>query len=342
MSGMTRRITIVDVAKQADVSISSVSSAINGRNEVSEETRRRIMAVADDMGWVPSLRGRSLSGKRAFAVGLMVQRPPEILSADPFFAGFISGVETVLEPRGQALVLQMTADARSSQERYRHFAREHRVDGVFLDGIVVDDPRIKLLEQLKLPTVAINPDDDQLTFPSVRQDYRHGIEQVVRHLLDLGHRHIAHISGAVEFVHSRQRQEAWEQVLSEAGVEPGPVFTGDFTFLSGMAAADSLLARDSRPTAVVCANDLMAIGFMARAADRGVDVPREVSVTGYDGNEMGNFLRPSLTTVRTSPSLIGQEAARLLLDVIDGKKVSDVTIAPAELVVRQSTAPVSG
>ena len=103
---MTRRITIVDVAKQADVSISSVSSAINGRNEVSEETRRRIMAVADDMGWVPSLRGRSLSGKRAFAVGLMVQRPPEILSADPFFAGFISGVERVLEPRGQALVLQ--------------------------------------------------------------------------------------------------------------------------------------------------------------------------------------------------------------------------------------------
>jgi DNA-binding LacI/PurR family transcriptional regulator len=269
----------------------------------------------------------------------MVQRPPDVLSADPFFASFISGVETVLEPRGQALVLQMTSDAQSSQERYRHFAREHRVDGVFLDGIVVDDPRIRLLEQLKMPTVAINPDNAQRTFPSVRQDYRHGIEQVVRHLLALGHRHIAHVSGAAEFVHSRQRQTAWEQVLREAGVEPGPVFTGDFTFLSGMAAADSLLGSDSQPTAVVCANDLMAIGFTARAADLGVNVPREVSVTGYDGNEMGNFLRPSLTTVRTSPSLIGQEAARLLLDVIDGKEVSDVTIEPAELVVRQSTAP---
>jgi DNA-binding LacI/PurR family transcriptional regulator len=335
---MSRRITIVDVAKRAEVSISSVSSALNGRSEVSESTRRRILAAADELGWVPSLRGRSLSGKRNFAVGLVVQRPPEVLSSDPFFASFISGVETVLEPRGQALVLQMTADAVSGTERYRRLAAEHRVDGVFLDEIRIDDPRIELLEQLGMPTVAINSDEAGSPFPSVRQGYRRGIEQLVAHLVGLGHKRIAHVSGGMDFIHARQRQDAWSSALHAAGLEPGPVFEGDFTLGSGIAAANALLTSGRDVTAVVCANDLMAIGFMARADDLGVVVPDDVSVTGYDGNDVGSFLRPSLTTVMTSPSAIGQAAASLLLDVIDGKKVDDVTIPPADLIVRQSTA----
>jgi DNA-binding LacI/PurR family transcriptional regulator len=334
---MSGRITIVEVAQQAGVSISSVSAALNGRGEVSETTRRRILATADEMGWVPSLRGRSLSGKRTFAVGLVVQRQPEVLSSDPFFASFISGVEAILEPRGQALVLQMAPDAASSAERYRRLAAERRVDGVFLDEIRVDDQRIPLLENLGLPTVAINLDESVATFPSVRQSYRHGIEQVVGHLLELGHRRIAHVTGAMDFIHSRQRLEAWRSTLVSAGVEPGPIFEGDFTLSAGTAAAEALLTAGLDITAVVCANDLMAIGFMARADDLGVDVPGDVSVTGYDGNDMGTFLRPSLTTVMTSPSKIGKAAATMLLDIIDGKDVTDVAIEPAELVVRQST-----
>jgi DNA-binding LacI/PurR family transcriptional regulator len=267
----------------------------------------------------------------------MVQRPPDVLSSDPFFASFISGVETVLEPRGQALVLQVTGDPASGTERYRRLAAEHRVDGVFLDEIRVDDPRVQLLQELGMPTVAINSDEHGSPFPSVRQDHRHGIEQVVQHLLDLGHRRIAHVTGAAHFIHSRQREAAWHDTLQRAGVEPGPVVAGDFTFASGIAAADILLTGP-RVTAVVCANDLMAIGFMARAADLGVSVPWDISVTGYDGNDLGIYLRPALTTVMTSPSLIGQEAAKLLLDVIEGKPVEDVTIPPAELVIRQSTA----
>lgn len=336
MEHMSGRITIVDVAKRAEVSISSVSSALNGRGEVSESTRRRILAVADELGWVPSLRGRSLSGKRTFAVGLVVQRQPEVLSSDPFFASFISGVEAVLEPRGQALVLQMAPDAVASTERYRRLAAEHRVDGVFLDEIRVDDPRIPLLEKLALPTVAINSEPNA-PFPSVRQSYRHGIEQVVNHLVELGHRRIAHVTGGMDFIHSHQRLDAWRLTLEAAGIEPGPVFEGDFTLSAGTAAADALLTRDREITAVVCANDLMAIGFIARADDLGVSVPGDVSVTGYDGNDVGTFLRPSLTTVMTSPSAIGKAAATMLLDIIDEKEVSDVAIAPAELVVRQST-----
>jgi DNA-binding LacI/PurR family transcriptional regulator len=334
---MSRRITIVDVAKRAEVSISSVSSALNGGGEVSESTRQRILKAADELGWVPSLRGRSLSGKRAFAVGLVVQRPPEVLSSDPFFSAFISGVEAVLEPSGQALVLQMAPDADASTARYRRLIAEHRVDGVFLDEIRVDDPRIPLLRELGVPAVAVNPDEDA-PFPSVRQGYRDAIDAVVDHLVGLGHRRIAHVTGAMDFIHARQRLAAWRSALERAGLEPGPVVEGDFTLASGTVAADALLADRRGATAVVCANDLMAIGLMARAADRGISVPGDLSVTGYDGNELGTFMRPSLTTVMTSPSAIGSAAARLLLDVVAGKAVEDVEIAPARLVARGSTA----
>ena len=337
---MSRRITIVDVAKRAEVSISSVSSALNGGGEVSESTRQRILKAAEELGWVPSLRGRSLSGKRAFAVGLVVQRQPEVLSSDPFFSAFISGVEAVLEPSGQALVLQMAPDADASTARYRRLIAEHRVDGVFLDEIRVDDPRIPLLRELGVPAVAVNPDEDA-PFPSVRQGYRDAIDAVVDHLVGLGHRRIAHVTGAMGFIHARQRLTAWRAALERAGLEPGPVVEGDFTLASGTVAADALLADRRGATAVVCANDLMAIGLMARAADLGVSVPGDLSVTGYDGNELGTFMRPSLTTVMTSPSAIGSAAARLLLDVVDGKAVEDVEIAPARLVVRGSTAPPS-
>ncbi len=141
----------------------------------------------------------------------------------------------------------------------------------------------------------------------------------------------------MDFIHSRQRLAAWRDALKAAGIEPGPVFEGDFTLGSGTAAADALLTDDRDITAVVCANDLMAFGFIARAGDLGVKVPGDVSVTGYDGNDIGTFLRPSLTTVMTSPSAIGKAAAGVLLDIIEGKDVTDVAIAPAELVVRQST-----
>jgi DNA-binding LacI/PurR family transcriptional regulator len=333
---MSRRITIVDVARRAEVSISSVSSAFNDGAEVSETTRRRILQAAEELGWVPSLRGRSLSGKRAFAVGLVVQRQPEVLSSDPFFSAFISGVEAVLEPRGQALVLQMAPDADASVARYRRLVAEHRVDGVFLDEIRFDDPRIPLLRELAVPTVAINADDDT-PFPSVRQSYRHAIDAVVDHLVSLGHRRIAHVTGAMEFIHARQRLAAWRSAVERAGLDPGPVIEGDFTLASGTAAADALLPDRREVTAVVCANDLMAIGFLARATDLGLSVPADVSVTGYDGNDMGTFLRPSLTTVMTSPSAIGNAAARMLLAAVDGEDVADVTIDPARLVVRGST-----
>ena len=142
---MERPATIVDVAKRAGVAISSASSALNGRPGVSDATRTRVREAADELGFVPSLRGRSLSSKRAYAVGLIVSRDADVFEEDPFFGGFLAGIESVLGARGYALVLQMSTTVEENTERYRRMALDRRVDGVFINEITIDDPRIPLL-----------------------------------------------------------------------------------------------------------------------------------------------------------------------------------------------------
>ncbi|WP_307803102.1 LacI family DNA-binding transcriptional regulator [Frigoribacterium sp. PvP032] len=365
---MTDRVTIVEVAARAGVAISSVSSALNDRPGVSEQTRARIKQAASDLGFVPSVRGRSLSAKRAFSVGLVVHRDPFVLESDPFFGSFIGGLESVLDPRGYALILQMGSAADETLDRYRRLAAGRRVDGVFLNELVVDDPRVALVQQLGLPAVGVNPAPG-FPLPAVHQDVSAGVHELVAHLVSLGHRRFAHVAGPARFVHAVHRVEAWSEALVAAGCDPGVLVEADFTYEGGRRAAAELLgggaARDvgagdgaagrrDRPTAVFCANDLAAIGFMAEADARGVRVPEDISVAGFDGIELGTYVRPALTTLTTAPRLLGAEAARLLLAAVEGPDavpaaspgagsavpaVAQADIEPARLLVRASTGP---
>lgn len=334
----TERVTIVDVATRAGVAISSVSSALNNRPGVSEATRARILKAADDLGFVPSLRGRSLSGKRAYAVGFVVHRDPDVLELDPFFGGFMGGIEAYIDRQGYALVLQTSAGEQQYEDRYRRLAADRRVDGVFLSELRVDDPRVPLVQELALPAVGVNADSG-FPVPVVRQGHEAGIRDLIEHLVGAGHRRIGYVGGPGVFVHSRQRELAWRTTIETAGLVPGPTADGRFTYEGGIDAANSLLIGNARPTAVLCANDLSAMGFISQAQHLGLDVPGDISVAGYDGIQLGAYSRPSLTTIQTSPRAIGAEAARMLLDVISGDEVADVDIAPAELVIRDSTGP---
>ena len=333
---MNPRVTILDVAARAGVSISSVSAALNGRPGVSEDTRRRIVDVAEQLGWVPSLRGRSLSGQKAYAVGLVLERSSEVIESDPFFAGFIAGVESVLERQGFALVLQVASNREAAVQRYRQLALDHRVDGVFLTDLSQHDARVRLVNELGLPAVAVNA-AQRCAVAAVRQDHRPGLVELMDEVIALGHRRIAHVAGRRGLLHTRQRVEVWRSALQKAGLEPGPLVYGDFTVESGSRAADDLrAAAGDTPTAVVCANDLMAIGFIARVSALGIDVPLEMSVTGFDGIPLGAFVRPALTSVATAPRLLGDAAASMLLAVIQGETPSDVTVPATRLLRRDS------
>ena len=218
---MKSTVTILDVAARAGVSISSVSAALNGRPGVSEQTRARIIEVAQQLGWVPSLRGRSLSGRKAYAVGLALERPSAVIESDPFFAGFIAGVESVLEQHGFALVLQVASSRRSAVQRYEQMALDHRVDGVFLTDLARDDARVRLVTELGLPAVAVNS-SPRCSLPSVRQDHRPGLVELMDEVVSSGHKRIAHVAGRRGFIHTRQRVEVWRSALANAGLGARP------------------------------------------------------------------------------------------------------------------------
>lgn len=333
---MKAPVTIKDVAAKAGVAISSVSTALNGGPGVSAATRERIVRAAAELGYVPSMRGRSLSGRRTYAVGLVVNRSPDVLEFDPFFGAFMGGIEACIDARGYALVLQISPGAGDLQERYRRLAAGARVDGVFLNELEVDDPRVTLVQELGLPAVGINA-SSSFPLPAVRQDHSEGIERLVEHLVGLGHSRIALIGGPGRFLHSTERESSWRDALARHGIAPGTVIDGGFTYLGGANAAASLMQQQPRPTAIVCANDLSAMGAIAEITHRGLTVPGDVSVAGYDGIQLGEFLRPALTTVQTTPSAVGFEAANVLLDLIERGSSDDVTVEPARFVARGTT-----
>jgi DNA-binding LacI/PurR family transcriptional regulator len=337
---MTRadRPTIRDVARAAGVSKGTVSFALNGRPGVAEETRLRILDAAQALGWTPSHQGRALSVSRAFAVGLVLARPPELLGADPFFPAFIAGVERTLSEQGQALVLQVVPDDQE-EAGYRRLADAKRVDGVFLLDLRVNDPRIALLEELRMPAVTIARPDVPSNFPALLVDDRPGIAAAVKHLVDLGHRRIAHVAGPARFLHGTVRRRAWEQAMRDAGRPAADVVEADFSAAGGAQATRTLLNKPNRPTAIVYANDLMAIAGLSVALEHGIAVPAQLSVTGFDNTELAGYVAPPLTTVRTDPYRWGREAAEALLDLISGVTGGDIPVPPAELVVRASTAP---
>jgi len=337
---MPRRPTIDDVARDAGVSKGAVSFALNNRPGVAPATRERILRSAADLGWTPSHRARALAADRALAVGLVIARAPETLGADPFFPAFIAGIESVLAPLGQSLLLQVVPDRSREVESYRRLAADGRVDGVFLTDLRVDDPRPALLAGLRLPAVLIAPscaDHEQATCVCV--DDRPGIRSAVEHLVALGHRRIAHVGGPAGFVHSGSRREAWAEALRAAGLPAGPVVPADFSAGGGAAATSALLDLADPPTAIVYANDLMAIAGTAVAFGRGLEVPRDLSVTGFDDTEVAAHLRPALTTVRTDAFSWGRAAADRLTALVGGAPETDPpALAPPDLVVRDSTA----
>jgi DNA-binding LacI/PurR family transcriptional regulator len=339
-AGRTRRPTIADVAQRAGVSKGLVSFALNDRPGVGGATRDRILAVAAEMGWAPDVRARSLSTNRSFALGLVLRRDIEIVAGDPFFPAFIAGVERELSTAGQALVLASVATGALEVDTYRKLAAERRVDGVFIADLRAGDERLALVESLGLAAVTLGHPDHDSPFPAVSVDDVDGVTATVGHLVGLGHRSLAHVAGSPDMLHARRRRTAFEVACADHGVESRVVET-DFSARQGGEATRSLLSDASdRPTAITYSNDMMALAGVAVAQRAGLSVPRDLSVSGFDDSDIARYVYPSLTSVATDAVEWGAVAARSLLASIGGVTLVDTELAPAHLVVRESTGPV--
>lgn len=335
-----KRVTITDIAHRAGVSISAVSSALNGGPHVSAATRERIEQVARELGWAPASAARSLAGARTDTVGLVLHRDPENLGVESFYMQFLAGLESELSKRSYGLLLQVAATQRDALGTHEAWTRSGRVDGMILTDLIVDDPRIAIATRPRaLPSVVVGPPSVAGGLTSVWTDDGASMRTVVRHLLDLGHTRIAHIAGLSSLAHTGIRTATFREEIAAAGGDPIVVPT-DYTPEDGARATREILDATAPPTAVIYDNDVMAVAGLGIAMERGVRVPDELSIVAWDDSVVCQHTYPALTAIGHDVVATGAHVARRLFDVMAGEPAQDVADAPTTLFPRASTGPV--
>jgi LacI family transcriptional regulator len=338
------RPNIHELARLSGVSVGTVSRALNGYTDVRAETRERILRIAQELDYTPSASARTLVTQRSHVVGVFLETGeghPDL--QHPFFHEVLGGIKAFAGPAGYDLLLFASErpgngfGAHSYLKRCRH----HNVDGAVLMGLDADDPELRRLVRSDVATVGVDIDLEGPVTTSVASDNEAGAAAAVRHLHDLGHRRIAHITGLLDKRPGAERLRGYRHELQRLGITPRDEYVrfGDFYVESGHRAMQALLALDEPPTAVVAAADLTALGAIHAAAEAGLEVPRDVSVVGFDDIQLARYLQPPLTTLRQAKASLGREAGRALIRHIEEEPdVPAAVTLPVELIVRGSTA----
>jgi DNA-binding LacI/PurR family transcriptional regulator len=321
----------------AGVSKGAASRALSpDGGRIGRETIARVRAAAEELGYVPNIRARSLSAARAYAIGWVMRRDPDVLTEDPFFPSFLAGVEAAISVRNYTLVLSIVTDE-LEEPTYRRLASEGRVDGFLLSDVRTRESRFALLADLQVPAVALGAPGPSCPIPAVGIDDRKGAELATEHLLASGRQRIAHVTGAPGYIHTHNRQLGWRAALRKAGKSYCAEGIADFTPEGGAKATRALLDSPEPPDAIFYDNDLMAIAGMAAAMSRGLRVPRDLAVVGFDNIPMAAHVAPPLSSVATDTRDWGKLAALTLLDAIDGRGTQGQVMLQSGLVVRRSS-----
>ncbi|WP_018152389.1 LacI family DNA-binding transcriptional regulator [Leeia oryzae] len=331
--------TIKDVALQAGVSVTTVSHALNGTRFVSEDAKARIEAAVAALSYVPSAIARSLKHNSTRTLGMMIPS-----NSNPYFAEIIRGVESQCFNAGYNLVLCNSDNDPDKQASHLRVLAERRIDGLILVASGAESALASQLEALNLPLVLVDRNIAGLDCDLVQVDHAAGSKMATEHLISLGHRNIACISGPAGLSPSSERRAGWKQALADASIarREGDVARGDFTSRGGFLAMQTLLARKDPPTAVFVCNDVMAIGAISAIHHAGLRVPDDISIVGFDDIELAAYTIPPLTTIAQPKAAIGTGTAELLLERLTGSRTQTrQLILQPELVVRQSTAPLT-
>ncbi|MCY0947825.1 LacI family DNA-binding transcriptional regulator [Streptomyces antarcticus] len=338
---MARRPTIKDIARQAGVSESAVSFALNDRPGVSHDTRARIRRVAEELGWQANSAARALSGDRSGAVGLVLARPAHTLGVESFFLQLVSGVQEALSAARTALLFQVVEDIDAECALYRRWWAERRVDGVLVVDPRTRDPRPELLERLALPAVTVGEAEPSAGLSAVRADDAGAMAQVLDHLHGLGHRRIVHVAGLPDLAHTARRIESLRAQAARRGLGPGQVrsVVTDYSDAEGAAATRRVLAEPGPPTALVYDNDVMALAGLAVAAELGIPVPGRLSIVAWDDSALCRVTHPRLTALVRDTAGFGRMAAEELLAVLGGSAPRVRESERPRLEPRESTAP---
>ncbi|WP_431246718.1 LacI family DNA-binding transcriptional regulator [Leifsonia xyli] len=330
---MGRRPTINDVAEAAGVSVATVSKAVNGRYGVAVETVERVLQVVQELGYESSLVASSMRSRRTGVIGVLVA------DFEPFSAEILKGVGAALHESRYDL-LAYSGSRQPSSEGWERRSLS-RLSGTLIDGVIMVTPTV-VNANADVPIVAIDPHTGRADVPTVESDSFGGARNAIAYLIGLGHRRIAYVAGRPDLRSSSLRDAGYRRALSEAGIpfDPSLVAVGRYEHDTVKAVALPLLTRPDRPTAVFAANDISAIAVMEVAAEVGLDVPRDLSVIGFDDVPEASQYSPPLTTVRQPMQSLGAAAADLLLALMGGETPERTHLRlPTRLVRRGTTAP---
>jgi len=334
---MIRHPTIKDVAHAAQVSTATVSRVLEQAASVRPKTRARVLKAVADVNYSPNIMARNLRRQETRSIFLVVRD-----MHNPFYLEVFRGVEAEARARGYNVLMGNTEDCVERGREYLQMLKARHADGMILMTGKLSPDLHDMLRRECPPVVVASEYFPGLDLPTVRIDNVAAAEAAVRHLVALGHRRIAHITGPTPEVLSLDRHRGYLQALDEAGMAAEPLLTvrGNFTIESGHRACRALYHLNPMPTAIFCSNDEMAMGAINELRRLGLAVPQHVSVVGFDDIVFAGAFHPPLTTIRQPRQDMGKAAMRLLSDLLAEKPVSSEPIMmPTELIVRGSTAP---
>jgi LacI family transcriptional regulator len=333
-------VTLKDLAAELDLSVTTVSRALAGYSDVAEGTRQRVLKAAAEAGYVPDVTARRLQKGRTETIGFVIPTSGPRFS-DPFFSELLAGIgNEAARHNFDLLVSTRSPNTPEEQAAYRRMAEGRLVDGVLVVRTRVEDSRIAYLHEVDLPFVAFGRSDLGLDFPYVDEDSKCGLELVTQHLVDGGHQRLAFISAPEDLMFSAYRQAGLDAALQRNGLAMPPAYriVSDLTQHGGFKAMNELLALSPPPTAVICCNDLMALGAITAAQKRGLIVGQDIAITGFDDIPLAEHSNPSLTTMRQPIYGIGCQICSLLVQLIQEEEPAERHILKQpELIVRESS-----
>lgn len=332
---VSNSVTIFDVAAEAGVSTATVSRVANGHPNIKPATRERVQRTMDRLGYVANLKARGLAGGKTHVVGLLVD---DLESS--YIAQVAKSVDRALSDAGYDMMLG-TMHMRTDRTRYVHSLFNGLVEGLIVLLSPGFESILKDVGGRDLPIVLIDH-AEQAGVPVINATNAEGTAKAVEHLVDLGHRRIGFVTGLLDVASARTRLDAYRRSLSTLGIamDNELIAHGDFLMESGRRAADTLLSLDNPPTAIMASSDAEALGVLHTARERGLDVPRDLSIVGFDDIPEAAYMTPGLTTVRQPMDEMGRTAAHLLLDTLaDNQRRGGTVEMATELIIRGSTGP---
>ncbi len=336
---MASKATLKSIAQATGFSVTTVSRALAGYDDVNEDTRNLILSEARMQGYEPNLNAQLLQGQRSRTIGLMIPAT-ESPAPDQFFSQFVAGVSRQAGASGYDLLLTTYFPDGDSVAPYRRVINRHRVDGMVLARVRQHDERIAYLKTTDCPFVVFGRTDDDDEYTYIDVDGISGQASLTRHFISLGHKRIAYAASPEEFTFTAYRMRGFRQAMQEAGlpVNERLIIHGPLTEHSGHAIAAQLLDLPDPPTAIMTGNDAMAFGVMRLIRERGLHVGSDIAVGGFDDVSASDYVQPELTTVRQPVYEVGQLLTNMLLQLIAGiQPTSRGILLEPEIIVRASS-----